>query len=859
MFTAIASRVSGFVAEHDLLVIVLMLVCTSLVGAGMAQLDMEDQTEIDDDVFSQTTVGSALDYTNANYGNNSDETATSSVYYRPAEGNALSRSSLVGVLEFQQTVLEEPAVEDELVDGSALRGPPNRIGEQLAGGEATIEEQIAAIKSASDRELRDATATALADPDFVRIFLPASYEPGTATADSLRVHFEFEQAAVTQQQEPLPNDAAQRVLYQTAQEDNSFFTMGAHAQAEWEQQQIADVLWLIVPLALALVLVVLAFAYRDIVDVLVGFFGVCVALVWFFGILGWLGIPAGFTSIVGPVLIVALSIDFGIHVFMRYREQRDPTESIRDPMSRSTRSVLVAFLLVAVTAAVGFLANVTSPIGFIRAFGVVITLGVFAAVVIFVTLVPALKIRVDSTLEGFGFDRRKAALGRGGRLKALLGLGVDLAQRAAPLVLVVAVLVGGIGVVSYTEIDRQGFQEDFADEGDWQTELPDPVGWSAHETEYRQHLDYVQAQYQSTFERDRATSLLIRGDVTDVTVLERIRVGEQSADEREITFKQGGTVPAVSPLSVMRNVAVENPEFAGLLKTVAAENEVFDEVLSETTQNHPEFATAISNAQPTTTQLADRPDDLSAVYDALYEIAPEQTATVLERENGIYRSMRLILPVKQGLDVNKQGTTMHEIADETAGETELSVVPVGFATVSNAGLGAIADSILQTMLVAFAGVAIVLAGMYHVERDAASLGAVTVIPIALVIGLVFGGMVLFAVPLTFITAFLASITVGLGIDYNIHISDRFAQELDRGRDPVDALYETVTGTGGALFGSALTSGVSFATLLIHPSALFQSFGFIVVLALLLSFAVSVLVLPSLLLVWANWTGATEDN
>ena len=37
------------------------------------------------------------------------------------------------------------------------------------------------------------------------------------------------------------------------------------------------------------------------------------------------------------------------------------------------------------------------------------------------------------------------------------------------------------------------------------------------------------------------------------------------------------------------------------------------------------------------------------------------------------------------------------------GRYDLSVVPIGFATVSNAGLGEIADSILRTMLIAFAG------------------------------------------------------------------------------------------------------------------------------------------------------------
>ena len=107
---------------------------------------------------------------------------------------------------------------------------------------------------------------------------------------------------------------------------------------------------------------------------------------------------------------------------------------------------------------------------------------------------------------------------------------------------------------------------------------------------------------------------------------------------------------------------------------------------------------------------------------------------------------------------------------------------------------------------------------------------------------------------------LAVIAVMLGIDYNIHISDRFAQELDRGPEPVEALKTAVRGTGGALLGSVLTSSAAFATLLLHPSVVFRSFGLIVVLALVLSFVVSVLILPSFLLVWARWgSRGTSDE
>ncbi|WP_436936294.1 efflux RND transporter permease subunit [Halovenus marina] len=856
MFGSIADRVSTTVTDHPLLVIVAVLLLTVGVGAGLPQLDMANQTNIDDEVFERTAVGDALEYTNAHYGDD-EETALSSVYLRPADGNALSRESLIRALEYQQTVLDNETVAAELVDGRSITGPATFVGTELASEDASPAEMQAAIEDASDERLDEAIEQTLSDGTRAGQYLPRGYEPGTAEAESVRLLFEFEQAGYTQQQEPLPDERAQQVLFDAAEESDDLFTMGTLAQAEWSSQQIMDVFWLIVPPALLLVVAVLAFAYRDLVDILVGFVGVCVSVLWFFGILGWLGIPAGFASIVGPILIVALSIDFGLHVIMRYREQRGPAEGIRPPLARSGSSVLVAFVLVALTAGVGFLANVTNPIGFIRAFGVVITLGVFASVFVFVTLVPALKLVIDSRLEGHGFDRRKQALGTSGVLKPVLSSGVTLARSGAVAVVVLSLVVGGLGLVSYTDLDRQGFQQDFADADDWQTDLPDPVGWSAHETEYRQNLDYVQAQFQSTDERARTTTFLVRGDVTDVTALERIHVGTTRAASHELAFRQGGQVPVVSPLSLIRAYAIGNEEFATLVARAGDHNDELEALLTDLRADDEAFAAALAAVDAdSASELSDSADatDIEAVYDTLHDIAPEDAAAVLSRVDGEYESMRLIVPVEQGVDIDERGAAMHALADEIEGETDLRVDPVDFATVSNAGLGTIADSILWTMVLAFGGVTLVLAATYHLERRRLTLGVVTVVPIVLVTGFVFGGMYLFGVPLTFITAFLVSITIGLGIDYNIHVSDRFMQELDDGADPIDALYTTVRGTGGALLGSALTSCAAFATLLVHPSAVFQSFGAIVVLSLFLSFLVSVFVLPSFLLCWARWRG-----
>jgi predicted RND superfamily exporter protein len=123
--------------------------------------------------------------------------------------------------------------------------------------------------------------------------------------------------------------------------------------------------------------------------------------------------------------------------------------------------------------------------------------------------------------------------------------------------------------------------------------------------------------------------------------------------------------------------------------------------------------------------------------------------------------------------------------------------------------------------------------------------------------------------LTFLTALLMSLVIGLGIDYNIHVGDRYADERRDGASTYDALDAAVTGTGGALLGSTLTSIGALATIMLVPEPRLQSFGAIVVVALTTAFAVSVLVLPSLLLLWDRYvpgavttettpTGVTQD-
>jgi len=295
-----------------------------------------------------------------------------------------------------------------------------------------------------------------------------------------------------------------------------------------------------------------------------------------------------------------------------------------------------------------------------------------------------------------------------------------------------------------------------------------------------------------------------------------------------------------SPATVIRTVAARNDSFAA---TVEAADTTGD---------------GVPNTQ------------LEAVYDHLYEVAPERASAVIERIDGEYRSLRVVGPPEaaDGLSPGSdRATALTGVSDaiETNG-SELTATVVSDATAEQAAVDTITDGIIRMMALGLVAVFGALVVIYRRVYDSATLGAVTAAPIAVVLGFVVTGMYVFDIPLTFLTALLVSLVIGIGVDYDIHVSDRFAQELERGRPPLDALQIAVTETGGTLLGSMLTSVAAFVGMLIHPTPSFRNFASLVVLAVVGAFLTSLLVLPSLPYVWVRYIasvtpgdGATETR
>jgi len=124
---------------------------------------------------------------------------------------------------------------------------------------------------------------------------------------------------------------------------------------------------------------------------------------------------------------------------------------------------------------------------------------------------------------------------------------------------------------------------------------------------------------------------------------------------------------------------------------------------------------------------------------------------------------------------------------------------------------------------------------------------ISMIPILLVVAWLYGFMYLMDYKINAITSTIAAIAIGIGIDYATHFTMRFRQEFVGEPSRFPALRRAGVGTGGALALSALTSMTGFLVMAVSPMPMFATFGVLTAVMVFLALAVSLLVLPSLLL------------
>ena len=101
---------------------------------------------------------------------------------------------------------------------------------------------------------------------------------------------------------------------------------------------------------------------------------------------------------------------------------------------------------------------------------------------------------------------------------------------------------------------------------------------------------------------------------------------------------------------------------------------------------------------------------------------------------------------------------------------------------------------------------------------------VTFVPIFLVVVWLYGLMYVSGASLNIVTVTIATISLGVGIDYCIHVTERYREGRENGESHNDALAAVGGACGLALLGSASSDIAGFLVIALSPMGLFANFG-----------------------------------
>lgn len=696
-------------------------------------------------------------------------------------GQDLAALDDAGIDRFQQQALDAPTAG---AGGSALAD----LARELTGGDDPVDATTGLVLVQLDR-------TAFAD------------EEGLATAQA-----DFA-AALAAESTPL---AAVPFSFELISAPDSDF--GA------EVGQLFATAALVILLVLGLVLRArrgpvlgrLAAVRRSAADMGASIGAVILAVVWTQGLLVLLG--PDYLGVVGqaspptqivPILLLALGVDYAIHVQSRYREELG--EGLREPATLVERlgpSVGVALFLSVVTTGVGFLTNLASPVPAIRDLGVLAAVGIVAAFVLSITFLPAVRALLDR--RAAGRDRlavEEVAPRETSVFARVATVGLRPALRRPVAVLSVAGVLAAGGAVGLTQLD---------------TEF-DLTAFLPGDSPYVAAFDTLVEEFGGGLAE--TTDVLVTGDVLTPAVHNATGEVAASLDGAAGVVSLGGAPDVTTPVAVFASLEATTPSQEAALAEARA-------------LGLREDGTVATDA------------DVAGIHRTLAGAFPA-AAGVVDPEPGDPALRITVRTRSEAVGADVVGTVVTDrMAPVVAAGAE--VVVTSDAIINDDVTRSLQDSQVRGLVITVVAVMLLLGLVYGIRSRRPGLGALVMVPVVAVVLWVFGLMALTGIPFDPVTAVISALVVGVGVDFCIHLGERFVEDVERLHgDVAGALRSSLRHTGGALAGSAATTMLGFSVLTTASITPFARLGVVTIYAVGLSLAATLFVLPAILVLYGR--------
>ncbi len=147
-----------------------------------------------------------------------------------------------------------------------------------------------------------------------------------------------------------------------------------------------------------------------------------------------------------------------------------------------------------------------------------------------------------------------------------------------------------------------------------------------------------------------------------------------------------------------------------------------------------------------------------------------------------------------------------------------------------------------SLIVAFIAIILLLSLIFRSIKA----GLIGSLPLLFAVLCTFGLMGWLGIDLDLVTALLSSISIGLGVDFTIHIFWRIKWELERGNNYRDSIIITLKTIGRGIIINAFSVMLGFSVLFLSGFPLIRSFAFLIIISLFLCLISALIFIPALI-------------
>ncbi len=639
-------------------------------------------------------------------------------------------------------------------------------------------------------------------------------------------------------------------------------------------------------LAVALIVLLVAAVHRSYWSAVLVASGLGLTMLAYNGVAALAGLKMGslLLTFIVPIAMISFGVDFFIHGSGRVREmQVDHSMTRKRAYPTGMTAVFLAMLLAVTSSVAAFLSNVSSGTEAIVQFGIGAAIALVLAYVILGLLAPRVLVGIEETVGPNPIKgRSKVFYGlallpvatAGGLAVALAAVMPQFGAAAVPVVMAlfvaipvwltrrrnhraeargrpvsdqvkgaahglktvgsivhrlaarrmitvpIVLLVGTLGLVAALRVES-GF------------ELKD---FLASNTGVVQSIDRLRTHFPSTGEG--SSFIYVEGDLTDPATLAALDDAVNQLEQSNAAFGRypnGELIVGPYATEVVR-MTVASP--SATADITAAGVEITDRNGNGLPDTAPQVIAVydyiVANGVPTPDgDVAYSADEIGGF---LSHDGGTDQATALTVQIGSFTDGAVIRPAWDTLDAAAASLQASAPHLQTVGAT-------GDVITEFELLESFRDSMLISLPLAVALTLIVAAALLRSFRYAVA----SVIPIGFVVIGLYAFMYVAGFTINVLTATIAAIAVGVGIDFSTHFTARYREELQHAPTRLDALRRAGEGTGGALVLSALTSVLGFTVMALAPTPIFSTFGILTAVMIALALLAALVVLPSVLL------------